>query len=167
MSATTSCPPKPNEIEMAVQDRLPTLVALAQRNVINGQTGCKICGLYDEDADHLFVCCEAAQYVWDFISHWCKISSIYAFGVKGLLEWHKQVRGNAKWRKLIYAVIQVALWVIWRSRNDMVFNNQPAYWVHMTTEIKQLSFLWIGSRSDLKEISWEDWFRFDVARKCM
>ncbi|MFS7979891.1 putative reverse transcriptase zinc-binding domain-containing protein [Helianthus anomalus] len=37
-------------------DRLPTLVALAQRNVINGQTGCKICGLYDEDADHLFVC---------------------------------------------------------------------------------------------------------------
>ncbi|KAJ0435664.1 putative RNA-directed DNA polymerase [Helianthus annuus] len=148
-------------------DRLPTLVALAHRNVINGQLGCKICGQDAEDLDHLFVCCEAAQYVWDYISHWCKVSSIYAFSVKDLLEWHKNVRGNAKWRKLIYAIMQVAFWVIWRNRNDLVFKNKPVNWDRMTTEIKQLSFLWIGSRSTPKEISWEEWCTFDVSRKCM
>ncbi|KAF5783556.1 putative RNA-directed DNA polymerase [Helianthus annuus] len=148
-------------------DRLPTLVALARRNVINGQIECKMCGLFAEDVDHLFAGCNGAQYVWDFISHWCKISSIYAFCAKDLLKWHMQVRGNAKWKQLIYAVIQVALWVIWRSRNDLVFNNKAVNRVRMTTEIKQLSFLWVGNRSSLKGISWEDWCMFDIARKCL
>ncbi|MFS7949948.1 putative reverse transcriptase zinc-binding domain-containing protein [Helianthus anomalus] len=79
-------------------DKVPTLVALTRRNVNMGQIRCSLCGVYDEDADHLFV-----GYI---------------------LDWHKYVKGCGKWRKLVYATMQVALWVVWRSRNDVIFNSK-------------------------------------------
>ncbi|KAJ0586631.1 putative reverse transcriptase zinc-binding domain-containing protein [Helianthus annuus] len=148
-------------------DRLPTLAALAHRNVISGQITCKLCDLHEEDVEHLFVSCEMAQQVWNFVSQWCKISSIYAFRVKDLLGWHKHVRGTEKWRKLVYAIVQVSIWVIWRCRNDLVFNGKQVNLDHMTSEIKHLSFVWVGNRSSLKEISWEEWCNFNVSRKCL
>ncbi|KAM0067137.1 hypothetical protein Hdeb2414_s0002g00057361 [Helianthus debilis subsp. tardiflorus] len=51
-----------------------------------------MCDQHD-NVDHLFVSCEKAQHVWNFVSQWCSISSIYAFRVKDLLGWHKNVRG--------------------------------------------------------------------------
>ncbi|XP_022031774.1 uncharacterized protein LOC110932826 [Helianthus annuus] len=148
-------------------DRVPTLVALARRNVIVGEIRCKICGLYDEDVDHLFVGCELAQKVWDLVSKWCKISGIYGFGIKDILGWHKQVRGCKKWRKLIYGIMQIALWVVWRSRNDLVFDGKEVKVDQIMNEIKQLGFLWIGSRSRFKEISWVDWCNFENYGKWM
>ncbi|KAJ0578900.1 putative reverse transcriptase zinc-binding domain-containing protein [Helianthus annuus] len=161
------CPLKINFVAWRLSlDRLPTLVALAHRNVHFGQIGCRICDQHEEDADHLFVSCEVAQFIWNFLSQWCKISNIYAFCAKDLLEWHKNVQGNAKWRKLTYALMQVSIWVIWRSRNELVFNDKQIIREHVVNEIKHLSYLWVGSRSTLKEISWEEWCKFDVSRKC-
>ncbi|XP_021975366.1 uncharacterized protein LOC110870498 [Helianthus annuus] len=146
-------------------DRVPTLAALAYRNVVMGETRCRICVLLDEEADHLFVGCELAQHVWNFVSQWCKISSIFAFRVKDILDWHKQVRGCRKWRKLVYAIMQVALWVVWQSRNDLVFNDKEVSIDRITNEIKQLGFLWIGSRLSLKEITWEEWCNLENSGK--
>ncbi|XP_022003431.1 uncharacterized protein LOC110900881 [Helianthus annuus] len=72
-------------------DRVPTLIALAHRDVITGQIRCKFYDQQEEDADHLFVNCEVARYLWNFVSHWCKVASIYAFRAKDLLDWHKHV----------------------------------------------------------------------------
>ncbi|KAJ0442970.1 putative RNA-directed DNA polymerase [Helianthus annuus] len=148
-------------------ERLPTRVALARMNVGDGQVICKICEQHPEDIDHLFVSCDLAQQVWNYISAWCKISSIYAFRAKDLLDWHKHVSGNSKWRKLIYAIMQVSLWVLWRGRNHLTFNNKEIILARMMEEIKRLSFLWIGNRSSIKGITWEEWNRFEVASKCM
>ncbi|XP_035838138.1 uncharacterized protein LOC118485793 [Helianthus annuus] len=145
-------------------DRVPTLVALARRNVNTGQIRCRFCGVYDEDVDHLFMGCEVAQCVWNFVSQWCRISSIFAFRVKDILDWHKYVKGCEKWRKLVYAIMQVALWVVWRSRNDVIFNNQEVSIDRILNEIKHLAFLWIGNRSNLKGITREELCKFDSAR---
>ncbi|KAJ0521343.1 hypothetical protein HanRHA438_Chr10g0447851 [Helianthus annuus] len=126
-----------------------------------------MCDLHEEDGDHLFVSCEKAQHVWSFVSQWCRISSIYAFRSKDLLDWHKNVRGTEKWRKLVYAIIQVSMWVIWRSRNDLIFRGKQVYLERMTTEIKHLSFLWVGNRSSIKDLTWEEWCNFDIARRCL
>ncbi|XP_022019208.1 uncharacterized protein LOC110919242 [Helianthus annuus] len=122
-------------------NQVPTLAALACRNVFTGQIRYRLWGQHDEDVDHLFVSCEVAQFVWNFVSHWCKMSSIFAFRVKDLLDWHKHVQGCRKWRKLAYAVMQVALWVVWRSRNDLVFNDKQINLDQMTNEIKQIGVL--------------------------
>ncbi|XP_022041199.1 uncharacterized protein LOC110943773 [Helianthus annuus] len=148
-------------------DRAPTLVALAHRNVHVGQLGCRLCEQYDEDSDHLFVGCEVAQFIWDSISIWCRISNIYAFTVKDLLGWYKNVQENNAWRKLIYAIMQVAVWVIWRSRNEVTFNGKQVNREQMVNEIKHLSYLWVGCRSRLKEVSWEEWCNFDMSSKCL
>ncbi|MFS7928715.1 putative reverse transcriptase zinc-binding domain-containing protein [Helianthus anomalus] len=128
-------------------ERLPTLVVLARRNIWTGQVLCRICGQHEEDEDHLFVSCEVAQHMWNFLkTYW--------------------IGGSRKWRKLIYAVMQVTLWVLWRSRNDLVFNDKQIILDRMMNEVKQMGFLWIGSRSTLKEITWEEWCNFDVSSKC-
>ncbi|KAJ0910410.1 putative reverse transcriptase zinc-binding domain-containing protein [Helianthus annuus] len=148
-------------------DRVPTLAALAHRNVHVGHMGCRLCEQFVEDSDHLFVSCEVAQFIWDSISNWCRISSIYAFTVKDILDWHNNVQGNDVWRKLIYAIMQVAIWVIWRSRNEATFNGKQINREQMVNEVKHLSFLWVGSRSRLKEVSWEEWCNFDMSSKCL
>ncbi|KAJ0495937.1 putative reverse transcriptase zinc-binding domain-containing protein [Helianthus annuus] len=147
-------------------ERLPTLAALARRNAWSGQTECRVCNQLEENVDHLFIGCELAQTIWNFVSTWCKVSNIYAFRVKDLLNWHKNVKGNLRWRKLIYAVMQVALWVIWQNRNKLIFQEKEIRVDRLKEEIKQLGFLWIGSRSNLKDITWEEWCKFDVSSKC-
>ncbi|KAJ0546635.1 putative RNA-directed DNA polymerase [Helianthus annuus] len=147
-------------------ERLPTLAALARRSAWSGQTECRVCNQLEENVDHLFIGCELAQTIWNFVSTWCKVSNIYAFRVKDLLNWHKNVKGNRRWRKLIYAVMQVALWVIWQNRNKLIFQGKEIRVDRLKEEIKQLGFLWIGSRSNLKDITWEEWCKFDVSSKC-
>ncbi|MFS7947710.1 hypothetical protein Hanom_Chr06g00551421 [Helianthus anomalus] len=131
--------------------RVPTLVALARRNVFTGSSRCRICDQAEEDVDHLFISYEVAQTLCDFISLWSRISDIYAFSVKDLFGWHKRVCGTMKWRKLVYSVMQVAAWVLWKWRNDLVFKQKVVCIARMKEEIKQFEFLWIKSRSSLKD----------------
>ncbi|KAJ0443204.1 hypothetical protein HanIR_Chr16g0818201 [Helianthus annuus] len=58
-----------------------------------------------------------------------------------------------KWRKLIYAVMQVAIWVLWRNKNNLIFNEKEIQLERMVNEIKQMGFVWIGSRSGLKDLT--------------
>ncbi|KAJ0941225.1 hypothetical protein HanRHA438_Chr02g0092101 [Helianthus annuus] len=62
--------------------------------------------------------------------------------------------------------MQVAIWVVWRSRNELVFNTKQACFAPMIEEIKHLAYLWIKSHSVLKEITWDEWCKFNVSSKC-
>ncbi|KAM0033883.1 putative reverse transcriptase zinc-binding domain-containing protein [Helianthus debilis subsp. tardiflorus] len=43
---------------------IPTATALARRSVNVGNERCPLCGIAEEDADHLLVACSFARSVW-------------------------------------------------------------------------------------------------------
>ncbi|MFS7903741.1 putative reverse transcriptase zinc-binding domain-containing protein [Helianthus anomalus] len=48
----------------AMEGWIPTATALARRSVNVGNERCPLCGIAEEDADHLLVACSFARSVW-------------------------------------------------------------------------------------------------------
>ncbi|KAF5790976.1 putative RNA-directed DNA polymerase [Helianthus annuus] len=145
----------------AEMERLPTRSALARRNVPVPNQLCVLCGEYEETCDHIFVSCHFAQSVWQNIAVWCKIPPIIAFGINDLLSLHVSIPGSKR-RKAVHAIVMVAIWSIWKIRNDVVFRQVSPIFTKALDEIKSMAYLWIKNRSKVVTLSWEDWSRFNL-----
>uniref|UniRef100_A0A251TXQ6 Putative RNA-directed DNA polymerase, eukaryota, Reverse transcriptase zinc-binding domain protein n=1 Tax=Helianthus annuus TaxID=4232 RepID=A0A251TXQ6_HELAN len=146
-------------------DRIPTLMALARRQVNLESTICRFCGEMDESADHLFVGCGFTQVVWDFVARWCNIRPFYALDVKDLVNMHMHVNGPRKWQKAYYTVILTTIWSIWKCRNEVIFNQKEPKMERLIEEIRTLSYLWVRNRSKSLGLTWGNWSVFDLS--CM
>ncbi|KAJ0853894.1 putative reverse transcriptase zinc-binding domain-containing protein [Helianthus annuus] len=147
-----------------VLNRIPTREALARRNITLPSASCVLCNLVEESADHLLVTCQYAQQVWVAISLWFKMPlPRYLLSVVELLEFAQQQQLADNKKKVIYTIIASVCWLLWRTRNDLIFNNKYKQVQKIIGEIKALSFLWINSRSKNLKIDWKTWCEFKVA----
>ncbi|KAJ0938866.1 putative TIR domain, reverse transcriptase zinc-binding domain-containing protein [Helianthus annuus] len=144
----------------AEMEKIPTKLALRNRNVFNGDPSCPLCSSADESAEHIFTSCYVSSVVWNDISSWCRIPFIYAFSIIDLLGIHKSIPVSAKKKEAVYGIVIVACWSLWRARNNLVFSNSPVRIDRILSEIKVLSFLWFSNRSKFKGVSWEEWISF-------
>ncbi|KAJ0469905.1 putative reverse transcriptase zinc-binding domain-containing protein [Helianthus annuus] len=129
-----------------IQDKLPTNAALNRRNVIIEDNRCKMCGDEEESAFHLFASCRIAEQIWEFITRWCRIKQVPVLELKDLANIHKCNRGSHRWKKTVNLVTQATIWVIWRSRNEAVFEGKQPYVNRMKEEIKMFGYMWLKSR---------------------
>ncbi|KAM0029767.1 putative RNA-directed DNA polymerase [Helianthus debilis subsp. tardiflorus] len=157
------CPKKVNFLLWRIiQDKVPTYAALARRNIVIQDNVCKMCGEEVESALHLFASCRIAEQIWEFVSRWCRIQQVFALELKDLANIHKSNNGSQRWKKVVSLVTQAAIWVIWKSRNEAVFEGKQPYVNKMKEEIKMLGYTWIKSRVKNVNISWSDWCNFDL-----
>ncbi|XP_022007925.1 uncharacterized protein LOC110907219 [Helianthus annuus] len=145
----------------AEKERLPTRMALAQRNIQVNSDRCAICGDYAETSEHLFVSCHLAQTVWALITQWCKIPVFFAFGIKDILDLHLFVKSSTKKKKIIQAIVHVTFWSIWAARNKLIFDGSYPEVSKILEEVKVMSYLWVKNRSKDAAITLESWKRFD------
>ncbi|XP_076939869.1 uncharacterized protein LOC143608822 [Bidens hawaiensis] len=143
-------------------ERLPVLTELAKRNIGTNSVLCPVCGDLEETVEHCFVTCGLAQSVWQAISLWCKIPSIFAFSIRDLLAIYKYVKFPRKKTKMFHAICLVSFWCLWKVRNDIVFNGKMVSVVNLVGDIKALSYLWVKNRSGEMSISWDDGCGFKV-----
>ncbi|KAM0043338.1 putative reverse transcriptase zinc-binding domain-containing protein [Helianthus debilis subsp. tardiflorus] len=107
----------------AEKDRLPTREALIRRQIDIADATCVLCGEYAESSERLFVACHFTQIVWQNVATWCKIPPIVAFERKDLLDLHDFSPGSRKRKKTLQAIIQIVIWCIWKTRNEVIFNS--------------------------------------------
>ncbi|MFS7916766.1 hypothetical protein Hanom_Chr03g00181221 [Helianthus anomalus] len=62
-------------------------------------------------------------------------------------------------------VIQTALWVIWKHRNDAVFHDKQINVARIKEEIRLFGFLWLKNRGKDSTLNWENWCGFNLG--CM
>ncbi|KAJ0880137.1 putative RNA-directed DNA polymerase [Helianthus annuus] len=147
----------------AEMDRLPTKCALAMRNITVQNNLCALCGDYAETSEHIFVTCQFAQVIWQNIAEWCNIPPIIAFDLYDLLSLHEACSGaSTKKKKVLHAVILVAMWSLWKIRNESVFRQSVPNTTRTLDEIKAMAFLWVKNRSKMFALTWEDWCRFEI-----
>ncbi|XP_021984771.1 uncharacterized protein LOC110880582 [Helianthus annuus] len=127
---------------------------LRRRNVRLDSYTCKMCGEEEETVDHLFVGCQLTLAVWDFIADWTRCPRLFAFTVKDIINLHNNVRGSRRWKQLLHLIILVALWGIWRCRNDRVFNDREPNFEGQKQEIQQSGFLWFKNRVKRHSVTW-------------
>lgn len=141
-------------------NKLPSKVALMLRGINIDSVECPFCGEYEETMDHLLTGCKASKELWNAIEGWCKISPMLIFSAKDLLTFHKYVKGSKVRKLLVQSVILVTCWVIWKSRNNVVFNGLKLHTEGMLNDVKTWGFLWIKNRFSKRCFDEKQWNEF-------
>ncbi|KAK1422577.1 hypothetical protein QVD17_17860 [Tagetes erecta] len=141
-------------------DRIPTRQALSCRNINIESILCPLCSQFSETAEHLLISCEYANLIWCYISSWCNIPPIFAFSIRDLLDVFKFLQQNKA--EAVQTIVMVALWSIWKMRNEVIFNNCNPSIKRLIEDIKILSFFWFKNRSKSNSLEWRDWCSFKL-----
>ncbi|PWA81382.1 reverse transcriptase domain, Reverse transcriptase zinc-binding domain protein [Artemisia annua] len=146
----------------ANMDRIPTMTALRRRNIVVGDGFCTLCGEAEETTDHIFTACSVASGVWGGISSWCKIPPLFMFSFKDVFQLINHLDGSKTRKEVIYGLLILTCWCLWKARNDKIFNNREANVVHIVSDVKVLGFLWYSSRFKEGKVDWKRWCHFRV-----
>ncbi|XP_022023979.1 uncharacterized protein LOC110924256 [Helianthus annuus] len=130
----------------AKMDRIATISALERRNIMIPSRGCVFCEYSPETTDHLFSGCFFSNGIWLAIESWCRIPNVFAFSIRDLVNLHNSVGFKGIKKVAFQGIIYIALWSIWRARNDRVFADKRLKVMEVMAEIKSLSFLWFRCR---------------------
>ena len=139
---------------------IPTSVSLRKRHVPVADIGCQICGHGKDSIEHLFTSCIVAAVLWQGISQWCKVSSIFAFSFDDLLELHNFVGLKGIAKEVFHGIIMIGCWALWKARNELRFSNKKVRASDILSEVKVVGFLWFSNRGWRKSLSWENWCKF-------
>ncbi|MFS7958360.1 putative RNA-directed DNA polymerase [Helianthus anomalus] len=146
----------------AEMGRIATVDALTKRNCYTGDDSCVLCEDGPESAAHLLCSCFLAAGVWNLVSRWCRVSPIYAFSVKDLLDVHEHSGLGSKAKSILQGVMMVGCCCLWKARNNKRFSSTRTSVMQIFQDIKALSFLWYCNRSKDRDVSWDRWNSFDL-----
>ena len=142
-------------------NRVPTYDLLLRRNIAIPSSTCPICNNQQETSHHLFLTCSFADELWTYITVWCKLASGKPSNIRNLLEIHKQPTIDPSKAKHINLVILSYIWIIWKTRNYLIFSHKIPSSRYATKEIKSISFLWYSNRTNSPRIEWTKWSSFN------
>ncbi|MCH82343.1 LINE-1 reverse transcriptase like, partial [Trifolium medium] len=124
-------------------DRNPSKDNLRKRRILQEhQTNCVICGSGVETTLHLFLHCACASKVWYQIMSWLGLivivphNLITSFGM--LVGCGKDKRD----KECLTLIWNALMWVIWKFRDDCVFNNKDVIIEDLVDQVKLLSWTW-------------------------
>jgi hypothetical protein len=107
-----------------LRNRIPTKVNLAHRGVdIDGSLAeCVHCIGREELTSHLFLFCDFATYVWKAVFRWLGVVIIIPPSLSVLFECFVGAAGNKRGRAGFSLIWHATVWLIWRSRNKVIFS---------------------------------------------
>ncbi|XP_022031914.1 uncharacterized protein LOC110932975 [Helianthus annuus] len=126
---------------LAFLDRLPTVEALARRNIFVDTPFCRLCDNNVESVEHLFTGCPIAMEVWQAVFSWCQVPNVFIFHVWNLLRYHKIAKTSARAKKAFYAVVVTTFWSLWKARNDLIHNQTAVVVRNIFEEVIQSDLL--------------------------
>ncbi|XP_061358638.1 uncharacterized protein LOC133302833 [Gastrolobium bilobum] len=149
-----------------------------RRNFCDDAT-CRICQGAVEDCTHLFRDCCWSRQIWQICFSWVDISAFWSGEFQYWIERNlNRKKHNKEWRRLF----GVICWLIWKERNNMIFNdvwkspmelvNQAKSFVHnitMSESILSMAGIQNVTREDL-QVHWEvpppNWIKINSDGAC-
>ncbi|KEH36206.1 hypothetical protein MTR_3g112330 [Medicago truncatula] len=94
-----------------------------------------------------FLHCDLGRNVWLNVMLWLDLNFIMPPNL--LIHWECWSGGliHKKIRKGLRMIWEVVIWVLWKARNDRIFNNENAPWDELVEKVKVLSWRWLLGRS--------------------
>ncbi|XP_076920464.1 uncharacterized protein LOC143581588 [Bidens hawaiensis] len=143
-------------------DHISTKRALSTRGVILDNLQCVLCGNFEETSQHLMIHCCVSKWVWSIIHDWVKLPKRVNFDtLEEILDFPKKSIKNKEECRAVQSISMVVCWMIWKARNDVIFNNVPFQMSKIVNDIKSASFLWVKHRCKRPSLEWEKWCKFN------
>jgi hypothetical protein len=125
----------------ALLDRIPTRVNLEIRRCLPPDIArnCVWCGLVPESTTHIFLHCDMAMNIWRKLMDWLDLNFLMPPNL--FIHWECWSGGHfhKKIRKGLMMIWQAIIWVMWRARNDRIFNMSVKRWDEVVDDIKVLT----------------------------
>jgi hypothetical protein len=124
-------------------ERIPTRDNLYRRGVIGLEDSrCPCCDEVVESARHLFLHCRHTTMVWYAIMRWFGVTSVLPAAVPMSFAVLVGYGSNKRRRKGLAIVWLAFVWVVWKTRNNKVFDNAMVEVPVMVDLVKRLSWQW-------------------------
>ncbi|KAJ0535599.1 putative RNA-directed DNA polymerase [Helianthus annuus] len=147
----------------SLMGKIATKRGLLDRGINLPDAVCAICGIDEENADHLFAKCLTARSVWWNVLTWMKIPMPQnADSLQDIFVALDKCPGAKKWKKLVHLIALATVWRIWKVRNSRVFEGAGFSVRKIVEWVKEDAYVWAANRSRKAVPPWENWLNFDV-----
>ena len=114
--------------------------------------------MYPENEDHIFVNCIKVKEVRQVTNIWAKFFPESGDNVKDFLFVTDDPHDSSKSNVVKDLVKHAYFWLIWRSRNELLFKYRDFNPLAIANDIQSVTFLWFRNRCSAgKNTSWIDW----------
>jgi len=117
--------------------------------------GCEVL----ETARHLFLECGTSSTLWSYVSTWL---SLYLVTPYELRDHHIQFCYMAGLLRCTHSYLKgiwyACVWVIWKDRNDRIFQNQITHPSVLIEKINLHSFIWMKAKQISFNYCYYDWW---------
>lgn len=141
-----------------IRDRVPVRKIIDDKGIDIHSVLCPRCNNDVESMDHCFVNCVNIKEIWMKVFKWWNLGSFTYNSVNQILDNSGNFISSRKEQELWKAVSWCTLYLIWRNRNFITFNNQRQPDFDLFYEIKVTSFFWISHRIRDLGIDWKNWY---------
>jgi hypothetical protein len=144
-----------------IRNRLPTKDNLVRRRVLSQEEAACVFGCGSpETANHLFLGCAAADSLWSQVWLWLGISFVSHADIFHHYTQFVNLPGLHSSTLMFFRIIWfTSVWVIWKERNDRVFNNMASTPSTLIEKVKFTSFSWLKSKQATFLYCYHDWWK--------
>jgi len=144
-----------------LRNRLPTKDNLVRRHVLHHSTFTCISGCGElETAKHLFLYCDIFGSLWSHIWCWLHICSVMPCDIRHHFTHFTTMAGLPRFTYSFLKIIWCAfVWVLWKERNNRVFQLTDSTIATLVEKVKLHSFLWLKSKQGTFSYSYHDWWK--------
>jgi hypothetical protein len=141
-----------------LHDKIPTKVNLVKRNIIatGDESLCPLCGQEIETAAHLFIYCRFAFRVWWDIFFWLNVPFCLPHDLFSIFN-SLLCAGDPRARKGRLMIGCAVVWMLWKSRNLVLFENSRGSSTELVEGIKVVSWKWWLARKKNAHCLYYEW----------
>uniref|UniRef100_A0A8I6Y5C4 Reverse transcriptase zinc-binding domain-containing protein n=1 Tax=Hordeum vulgare subsp. vulgare TaxID=112509 RepID=A0A8I6Y5C4_HORVV len=128
---------------LAQQDRCWTADRLARRG-LQHHPRCLLCDQAFETIHHIIIACPFTQQIWHEVLAWFRLPVGCPNQEDSLLDWWNRTRHNTPHpqRKGMASITLLLPWMVWKHRNDCVFDRAQPSIAALMSKIKEEATLW-------------------------
>jgi hypothetical protein len=139
-------------------DKIPTRRNLCRRGILlTDAIGCPLCNGAVESTRHLFLHCPFASVVWYGLNRWLGVVVVPPSEMVMSYELLVACGSNKKIRRGFSSVWLAFLWVIWKTRNDRIFNNVVVSVEEVLDCIQRLTWQWFLNKVAMNSCLLYEW----------
>jgi hypothetical protein len=139
-------------------NRIPTKDNLRRRHILsNDESDCVMCTGSTETATHLFMHCDFAAQIWYCVCRWLGMEIVLPPDPMMLYGMMLHSGKNKRLKKGFSTVWLTVIWVVWKMRNERVFNNGNGAVADAMDLIQRLSWQWFLNNSAKRSCLLYEW----------
>jgi hypothetical protein len=140
-------------------DRLPSKRNLRSRGMVQflHNENCTWCGVCPETGIHLLLHCNYAQEVWGRVCRWLGLDVVIPPNFFIFLLCFLDGAGSKKVRKGLLLIWHTTLWLLWKARNGLIFNNVSKSPKEVFDEVTVTTWKWGVHRLSLSPCLLYEW----------